>query len=47
MAFEPGIKLRAIELYLEMHSVPKVHEKICSEYINKTKFSKEVFNIKQ
>ena len=33
MAFEPGIKLRAIELYLEMHSVPKVHEKICSEYL--------------
>ena len=33
MAFEPGIKLRAIELYLEMHSVPKVHEKICREYL--------------
>mgnify|MGYP003667424510 CR=1 FL=1 len=32
MAFEPGIKLRAIELYLELHSVPKVHEKICREY---------------
>ena len=34
MAFEPGIKLRAIELYLELHSIPKVHEKICREYEN-------------
>ncbi len=33
MAFEPGIRLRAIELYLELHSVPKVHEKICKEYL--------------
>jgi len=33
MAFEPGIKLRAIELYLELHSVSKVHEKICKEYL--------------
>jgi len=33
MAYAPGIRLRAIELYLELQSVHKVYEKICKEYI--------------
>jgi hypothetical protein len=33
MAFDAGIKLRSTELYLQLHSVSLVHEKICKEYL--------------
>ena len=32
MAYDQGIQTRAIELFLELQSIPKVHAKICKEY---------------
>ena len=32
MAYDQGIQTRAIELFLELQSIPKVHVKICKEY---------------